>query len=123
MRIQVHGIAGIADLANDCAVIAGAVPVRGRGAVLASAEYGNKVAQGIARAAAGPHGSNYYKRMTAESLGSMVAEYGPEGPPKTDYVGVSGTAGAMRDLTKSAPRAAAHLQKRAGKLLDGLFWP
>lgn len=123
MRIKVHGIPEIADLARDCAVIAAAVPLRGNAVVLRNAEYGNTIAQGIAKAAAGPHGANYYKRLSAELTGPLTAEYGPEGPPKSDYVGVSGTAGAMRDLTKSAKRVAPRFQRDAGRLLDGLFWP
>ena len=123
MRIQVHGIAEIADLANDCVVISKAVPLRGKAVVARNIEYGNQVAQQIAQGAAGPHGSNYHKRLSAEMTGALVGEYGPEGPPKSDYVGVSGTAGAMRDLNKSAARVAPRFARDAGRLLDGLFWP
>jgi len=123
MRIQVHGIAGIADLADDCKVISRAVPVRGRAVVRKNIEYGNIVAQNIAKKAAGPHGKDYFKRLSSEMTGPLVGEYGPWGPPKTDYVGVSGTAGAMRDLEKSADRVGPRFARDAGRMLDGLFWP
>jgi hypothetical protein len=123
MRIKVSGIEGISDLADDLEQSPRTARLRGDALVMKHAEIGNSIAQGIARKAAGKHGKNYYKRLSAERTGTWQAEFGPEGPPKTDYVGVSGTAGAMRDLEKAAERVAPRFARDAGKLLDSLFWP
>jgi hypothetical protein len=121
--IQVHGIEGIADLGDDLKTIPRTFRLRAGAVVAKNAEIGNHIARGIAEKAAGPHGKDYFKRLSAEAVGPLAWEYGPEGPPKTDYVGVSGTAGAMRDLEKSAERIAPRFARDAGRLLDSLFWP
>ena len=123
MRIRVSGIEGIADLGDDLKLIPRTARLRGNALVLKHAEIGNDIARGIAKKAAGKHGRNYYKRLSAEATGFWEAEFGPEGPPKSDYVGVSGTEGAMRDLEKAAERVAPRFARDAGKLLDSLFWP
>jgi hypothetical protein len=123
MRIKVSGIEGISDLASDLELIPRAAILRGRAVVQRNIEIGNTIAQGIARKAAGKHGKDYFKRLSSEMTGAWVGEFGPEGPPKTDYVGVSGTEGAMRDLEKAADKVAPRLARDAGRMLDGLFWP
>jgi hypothetical protein len=123
MRISVSGIEGIADLADDLKLIPRTARLRGNALVLKHAEIGNDIARGIAKKAAGKHGKNYFKRLSAERTGAWQAEFGPEGPPKTDYVGVSGGEGAMRDLEKAADRVAPRFARDAGKMLDSLFWP
>jgi hypothetical protein len=123
VRIQVQGIDGIADLADDLKSIPRTFRLRAGAVVARNAELGNHLAQEIARKAAGPHGKNYFKRLTAEAKGPLAWEFGPEGPPKTDYVGVSGTEGAMRDLEKAADRVAPRFARDAGRMLDDLFWP
>jgi hypothetical protein len=123
MRIQVHGIEGIADLADDLRFIPRVMRHRAGAVVARNIEYGNRVAQREARAAAGPHGKDYFKRLSAEMTGSLSGEYGPEGPPKSDYVGVDGTAGATRDLDASAAKTAPRFARDIGRMVDGLFWP
>lgn len=123
MRINVSGIEGISDLARDLEMIPRTARLRGRAVVQRNIEIGNVIAQGIARKAAGKHGKDYFKRLSSEMTGFWEGEFGPEGPPKTDYVGVSGTEGAMRDLEKAADKIAPKLARDAGRLLDSLFWP
>lgn len=120
--IRVQGIEGIADLADDLRTIPRTFRLRAGAVVARNAEIGNHIAQEIARKAAGKHGKNYFKRLSAEAVGSLAWEYGPSAP-KSDYVGVSGAAGAMRDLEKSADRIAPRFARDAGRLLDDLFWP
>lgn len=120
MRIRVHH--DIGDLANDLLGVAAKAQVQMPEVVRRNGEQGNRVAQGIAKAAAGPHGKDYWKRLSSEMVGPLTAEYGPEGPPKTDYVGVSGTVGAMRDLTKSARIQAPRFAEDVRDMADGLFW-
>lgn len=88
-----------------------------RVAVRVSLEEGTDDAKRHADAAAGPHGSNYSKRISWEMTGALEGEYGPHAP-KTDYVGVSGAEGAMRDLEKSALRLGPRFQKRVGFAVD-----
>lgn len=82
---------------------------------------GNKVAQRFAKAASGPHGKSYWKRLSGEMTGPLQGEYGPHdggtpvgggwrnGPPNTD-------------LPKSADVIGPKFAKDAGDILDGLFW-
>jgi hypothetical protein len=121
VRITVHHT--LDGLARDLVTISKAVPFQGRAVVRKNIEAGNLIAQNIAKKAAGPHGKDYYQRLSAEMTGPLIGEYGPWGPPKSDYVGVSGTVGAMRDLEKSAARIAPRFQRDVGKMADRLFWP
>lgn len=123
MRVRVSGIAGIDDLASDLAMIPKTMRLRGRAVVRRNIETGNLIAQEIAKGASGPHGKDYFKRLSSEMTGPLEGEYGPWGPPKSDYVGVSGTAGAMRDLNRSADRIGPRFARDAGRMLDDLFWP
>lgn len=112
----------IGDLANDLA----AAPVRfvteAPGVVLRNAEYGNAIAQRIARENAGPHGKNYWKRLSAEMTGPMEAEYGPVGTPKTEFVGVGFRNGGQNmDLPNSADIAGPKLADEIGDLAARLL--
>lgn len=121
MRVKVTH--DIDDLANDLA----AIPVRfiksAPRVVLKNAKWGNRKAQEFARAKAGPHGKNYYKRLSAEVTGLLSAEYGPEGVPKSDFVGVGFRhRGPNMDLPNSADLVGPRFAKDVGDLIDGLFW-
>jgi hypothetical protein len=120
--IRVQGIEGIADLGDDLK----AIPVNMRRVMAVVVERnlkaGNTSAQGISRRMAGPHGREYYKRLSFEMTGMLAGEYGPHAP-KTDYVGVDKSAGAMRDLEKSADIIAPRFRLDVHRSLDDLFWP
>lgn len=120
MRVRVQH--GIDDLASDLAAIPVKFAKKAPGVVARNAREGNKIAQRLARSKAGPHGKNYYKRLTSEMTGPLTAEYGPEGDPKTEFVGVGFRSGENLDLPNSAdligPKFAADVLDTA----DGLFW-
>lgn len=121
MRITVRHT--IDDLANDLVDIAARAEVGMMGVVRDAAINGNRVAQGIAKGLAGAHGSAYYKRLTAEARGPLKWEYGPEGIPKSDFVGVGFRNGpGNQDLPKSADIAGADLLDKTDRLVQRLFW-
>lgn len=113
----------IGDLANDLATIPVKMAPRLAGAVRRNIEQGNARAQRLARAKSGPHGKNYYKRLTAESTGPLQGEYGPEG----DVVGNAVGAGWRNnppntDLPKSADVQGPKFARDVGKIVDRAFW-
>ena len=121
MRIRVTDTIG--DLADDMRAIPAKFETRAPKVVAKNAREGNKRAQIIARTKAGPHGKNYWKRLTSEMTGPLSAEYGPEGDPKTDFVGVGFRHGGNNnDLPESADLQAPKFVKDIGDIVDGLFW-
>lgn len=110
------------DLANDCAAIPVKLVTEAPRVVSRSAREGNALARSYARASAGKHGTNYHKRLTAEMIGPLSAEYGPEGIPKSDFVGVGFRSGVNLDLPRSADVIGPKFADAAGDTLGGLFW-
>lgn len=112
----------IHDLSDDLA----GLPVKlGRAlppVVKRNAHEGNRTARKFARTKAGPHGKNYYKRLTVEMTGPYSAEYGPEGDPKTEFVGAGWRHGVNLDLPNSADLIGPKLASDVGDVLDRLFW-
>lgn len=120
MRIRV--IHGIDNLESDLASMPARAERDGAAVVRKNAVAGNALAQEFACAKAGPHGKDYYKRLTAEAKAPLSWEYGPEGIPKTEFVGVGFRHGANNDLPQSADLIAPKLADDALDMLDGLFW-
>lgn len=120
MRIRVEGIAQIGDLADDCAAAPAKFRRLGYRAIRGALQEGTEDAKRIAQKRAGPHGSNYHKRISFDQTG-LSGEFGPSAPG-TDYVGVSGAEGAMRDLNTAADRAGPRLQKRVALMAERLPW-
>lgn len=112
----------IDDLASDLAAIPARMVAEGSKVVAKNVRAGTRLSQKIAKAEAGPHGKDYYKRIDGEMTGLLEGEFGPWGPPKSRFVGVSGSAGAMRDLDKTADILGPRFADEAGAMLDGLFW-
>lgn len=83
-------------------------------------DYGRDLAQALARESAGPHGKNYWKRISSEMTGTFEGEWGPTGDPKTDFIGVGFRSGINTDLPQSAdrvvPAAAADVRKLVARL-------
>lgn len=107
MRVRVIG--GVGDLANDLAEIATSTRPRMRGVVRDGVRVGTQLARTYAREQAGPHGKDYYKRISGEMHGGLglfgntiSGEYGPTGIPKTDFVGAGFRHGINTDLPRSA---------------------
>lgn len=113
----------IGDLARDAArVVAKAGPGMTR-VVRKNTMQGNKLAQGIARRASGPHGTNYYKRLTDEMTGPLTGEYGPTGTVAGNAVGGGWRNGPPNnDLPKSADVIGPRFAKDVGDLPERWFW-
>lgn len=82
---------------------------------------GNTIAQQLARMKAGPHGSAYWKRLSAEMIGPLSAEYGPEGTPKTNFVGAGFRHGVNTDLPQSADFIGPQLAREIGETAEELL--
>lgn len=122
-RIQVRGIEGIADLADDLQTIPATMRLRARAIVASNIEQGAIRTQGIARKAAGPHGKDYWKRIGSDMTGPLSGEFGPSAVQGTRFTGVSGSEGAMRDLEKAAAQQAPRFARDVERMVAGLFWP
>lgn len=121
MRVSVtHHLGDLErDLAEGPVTVASETP----GIVHRNLVEGNRIAQGFAREKSGPHGKDYYKRLTAEMTGPDKGEYGPEGIPKTNFVGAGWRHGVNTDLPRSADLIGPKLDADARDLLDKVFWP
>jgi hypothetical protein len=118
--VRVRVVHDLDDLASDLAGIPVSFARRAPGVVAKSAREGNKLAQGFAREKSGPHGKNYYKRLSAEATGPLTWEYGPHdgGTP----VGAGYRNGGVNlDLPNSADVIAPKFGDAVGKLADDLF--
>lgn len=112
----------IHDLAGDLRSMPRQAIVDTRRLVRKNAHEGAMAARRIARGKAGPHGTKYYKRITSEMTGPFEAEWGPEGEPKTDFVGAGWRHGVNLDLPQSLDLIKPKLGKDIGSMLDRLFW-
>lgn len=99
----------IGDLSSDLARLAAETRPRMRGVVRDGVKVGTQLARQFARESSGPHGKNYYKRITGEMHGDLglfgntiSGEYGPTGTPKTEFVGAGFRHGINTDLPRSA---------------------
>lgn len=118
--IRVHN--HLDDLTRDIAAIAPAAEAQMPGVVARYAKTGHAAAQRFARARSGPHGLNYYKRITAEQRTPLSWEYGPTG----DVVGVAVGAGwrdgpANTDLERSTDVVGPKFADAVGNAADRLF--
>lgn len=119
MRIRVTN--DLSDLAGDTRRIATVAKADMVETVKKNVESGERYARSIAKQESGPHGKNYYKRITGEMTGLLEGEYGPHaggtpvgagwrhGPPNTD-------------LPKSADIVGPRFAKDVGQLPDRWFW-
>lgn len=110
------------DLARDMKGIA----TTGRAAmvpvVARYGEMGNNAARRFARQRSGPHGANYYKRITAEARTPLSWEYGPEGDVVENAVGAGWRNGpANTDLERSMDYVGPKFADAVGKTADRLF--
>ena len=113
----------IDDLAGDLRNIAVTATPRLSAVVKRNVEAGNRVAQGIARGASGPHGRLYYKRLTAEMTGPLEGEYGPTGDVAGNAVGAGWRNGPPNtDLEKSLDVQGPQFQKDVRDEADRMFW-
>lgn len=86
-------------------------------------EAGNAHARKFARESAGPHGKNYYKRITSEMTSPLSGVYGPTGEVVGNAVGAGWRHGHNTDLDRSADIVRIKLERDVSEFLDDLFWP
>jgi len=94
---------------------------RAHRAVKDSTDFGRDLARALAREGAGPHGKDYWKRINAEMTGLLEGEFGPDGTPKTEFVGVGFRHGRNTDLPKAADKVTPDLAARVRKILSELL--
>lgn len=121
--MQVRVMHTLGRLAADERSAATEVERRSPGVVKDAADYGRDLARALARANAGPHGKHFYKRINSEMTGATEAEFGPDGTPKTEFVGVGfRTGGGNRDLEQAAEPAAVSLAADVRDMLRKVLW-
>ena len=74
---QIRVTHSIGDLTSDLTGIPAGFAHKAPGVVKKHVREGNKIAQGFAKDRSGPHGRNYFKRLTSEMTGPLEGEYGP----------------------------------------------
>lgn len=130
MRVSVRHT--LDDLQRDMERMPPELYRQGAAIVRRSASEGGKIARMIAREKDGPHGKAYWKRINwdrsariaaAFGSGSISAEYGPDGFPKTDFVGAGWRHGTNTDLEKSMDLIGPIMAGYVRDMLDDFFWP
>lgn len=120
--IHVSGIPD--DLESDLKKIPVEARARMRKVVRKNVRQGRLGAQEAARRASGPHGLNYWKRITDEMTGPLEGEYGPEGDVEGRAVGAGYRNGNTNtDLEKSLDIQGPRFERDVQSILNGLFWP
>lgn len=121
MQIRVHHTIG--DLADDLRGIAVRAPKDMNRTVREGIKVGNRVARTYAKRSAGPHGKNYYKRISAEMTGLLEGEFGPHGDVDDNAVGAGWrNEGPNTDLARTADVIGPAFAKKVRELPDEWFW-
>jgi hypothetical protein len=118
MRVRVTTTLG--DLVVTLAGASAKFKTEAPAVVKRNAEAGNRTAQRIARQKSGPHGSAYYKRLSAEMTGELTAEYGPHDGGIPVGAGFR-HGGPNMDLPNSADVIGPKFADDVGDMADGLF--
>lgn len=122
MRISVRRSGNaISETARDLQAANVTIRTQGPAIVHSNGERLDRVTKAISRSKAGPHGTNFANRISADMIGPMAVEVGPSPLLGTRYVGVGGSAGVERDLTEALAKVLPKFQKDAGDLMDGLL--
>lgn len=107
MRIRAEH--SIGDLTADLTKASKETGPQMRGVVRDGLKIGTNLAKGFAKRDAGPHGQDFYKRITSQMnrdgglFGNTISgEYGPTGVPRTEFIGVGFRHGGNTDLPRSA---------------------
>lgn len=126
MRVRVrHTVDRLADRLDDTN---SRLAAGGPRVVAANIDYGRDLAKAVARVKSGPHGKAYYKRINSEmhaGLGpfgnAWSGEFGPDGTPKTEFVGAGFRHGGNTDLEQAATPAATELARDVRRLIAEMF--
>jgi hypothetical protein len=119
--MRVHFTHHIDDLASDLAAMPRKVKSKAPGVVRKNVKAGNRLAVNFARARSGPHGLNYFKRLSWEMTGPLQGEYGPHDGGTPVGAGFR-HAGVNMDLPDSADLIGPKFEHDVDHLIDGLFW-
>ena len=125
MRVRV--LHKIDRLADDLEATTDRLETGGPRVVAENAVYARDLWRAVAKAKAADHGANFYKRINAEAhtgTGALVgwsAEAGPDGSPKTEFVGVGYRHGVNTDLEQVAPAAGSELARDTRALIARMF--
>lgn len=111
---------GVADLAADLRTIAVTASVHMVGIVRDNVALGERTAQRFAKDSSGPHGLNYFKRITGEMTGDLEGEYGPHAGT---MIGGGWRSGENTDLPRSQDIVGPKFAKDVSAEVDDLFWP
>lgn len=111
---------GVADLAADLRTIAVQAAPRIIRVVDKDVRLGEETARRFAKESSGPHGLNYFKRITSESHG-LEGEYGPHAGDLP--VGGGWRHGENTDLPRSQDIVGPKFAKDVSDEADDLFWP
>ena len=130
MRVRVEHSLG--DLERDLMRAGPEFYRQGRAIVRRCASEGGQIARMYARQASGPHGKNYYKRITWDRSasvfsgfggGEITAEYGPTGDVVGNAVGAGWRHGPPNhDLEKSQDLIGSIMAGYVRDMLDDIFW-
>ncbi len=121
--MQVHVTSTIGDLADDLRAAEFIGKKELPKVVRKNLREGVAQAKVFARQSAGPHGKNYYKRISGEMTGPLSAELGPAGSPKTEFVGVGFRHGTNLDLPRTADIIGPQMAGDVDDVVDKMFWP
>ena len=120
MRVIVRN--DLSDLAADMAEIPVIAARDMVDCVRSNVESGERYMKGIARAASGPHGSAYYKRISGEMTGPLTGEFGPHDGGTPVGAGFRHD-GPNMDTAKAADLIGPRFARAVSKLPDYWFWP
>ena len=122
MRVTVRRSGnGISSIVRDLEATPGKIQSQGGALVHRNGERLNRLARNIARAKAGPHGANYFKRISAEMTGPLSVEVGPSPLQGERYVGVDAPGGPGRDLDEALAKVRPKFYDDASDLMDRLL--
>jgi len=128
---RVRVVHGIDDLEGDMVSIAKRARPDMVKTVREGLKVGNSIARDNAKRSGGPHGKRFYKRYSWEMHGVVAfggtagisGEYGPEGIPKSEFVGAGyRNNGPNLDLPNSADQIAPAFYGEVKRLPEKWFW-
>lgn len=122
MRISVRRSGNaIPETARDLQAVPVTIAAEGGAIVHRNGESLNRLARAIGKKKAGPHGSNFFKRISAEMLTPLSVEVGPSALLGERYTGVGAPGGPERDLKEALAKVAPEFAKDVADLRDRLL--
>ena len=117
----IHCDQTLSNTIGDLVAMPAKVVTEGSAIVARNVKAGNSLARKFAQELSGPHGKNYFKRISSEMLGALEGEWGPHagGVP----VGGGWRHGSPNtELERSQDIIGPRFLKDVDSMVDGLFW-